>query len=147
MNPSKYGGIAALFVFGVGSLIVGFSLPAERHDQAVSLRWTGALVLTFGVVFVTGWFNRVLMTSIAAMICAIALLFSAARSETTGKAIYHHRFLLRGGGRSEAITRQEKPEMFREATNARWALSIFLVAVSIGSFMFYRKAEYDDFEL
>jgi hypothetical protein len=54
MNPSKYGGIAALFVFGFGSLIVGFSLPAERHAQAISLRWAGACVLTFGVVFVTG---------------------------------------------------------------------------------------------
>jgi hypothetical protein len=84
------------------------------------------------------------MASITSMICAIALFFSAACSEITGKAIYHHKFLQRRGWRTEAVMRQEKPEMFREATNARWASGIFLVAISIGSFMFYRSAEYDD---
>ncbi len=147
-SPSKYGGLAALFVFGVGFLIVGFSLPAERHPQAVSMRWGGALVLAFGVVVImvqTGWLSRALAASVIAAICAVALGYSAARSEITGTAVYHHHFLMRYRWRTEAVTRQEKPEMFREATNVRWALSTVCAAVSIGSFVFYRKTEYEDY--
>ena len=145
-SPSKYGGLAAVFVFGVGLLIVGFSLPAERHAQAVSMRWGGALVLVFGIVVImtqAGSLNRALVLSVFATTCSVALVFSAARSEITGRAVYHHRFLSRSGWRTEAVSRQEKPEMFREATNVRWALSIVCAGVGIGSFVFYRKTEYD----
>jgi len=51
-SPSKYGGLGAVFVFGVGLLIVGFSLPAERHAQAISMRWGGALVIAIGVLVI-----------------------------------------------------------------------------------------------
>ena len=135
-----------MFVLGVGLLIVGFNLPAERHAQAVSMRWTGALVLAFGLfamVIQTGWISRALVVSLAATICTAALAFSAGRSEITGRAVYHHNFLMRHGWRTEPVTRQEKPEMFREATNVRWTLSIVCAAVSIGSFVFYRKTEYE----
>ena len=146
-SPSKYGGLAAVFVFGVGLLIVGFNLPAERHAQAVSMRWTGVFVLTLGLLAMmiqAGWISKALAVSIAATICTSALFFSAARSEITGSAVYHHNFLTRHGWR-EQVTRQEKPEMFREATNVRWALSIVCAAVSVGSFMVYRKTEYEDY--
>ena len=146
-SPSKYGGLAAVFVFGVGLLIVGFSLPAERHAQAVSMRWGGALVMAFGAIVImvqTGRLSGALVVSVVATICATALVLSAARSEITGRTVYHHHFLMRHGWRTEAVTRQEKPEMFREATNARWALSLVCAGVSVGSFVFYRKTEYED---
>jgi hypothetical protein len=146
-SPSKYGGLAAVFVFGTGLLIVGFSMPLEQHARAVSMRWAGAAALAFGVFAMTiqgGWISRALVVSIAATICTAALLFSATRSEITGSAVYHHDFLSRRGGRTESVTRQEKPEMFREATNVRWAFCIVCAVMSIGSFMFYRKTEYED---
>lgn len=146
-SPSKYGGVATTFVFGVGLLIVGFSLPVEKHDQAVSMRWGGALVLAFGVVTImiqAGRLSAALAASVVVTICTVALVFSAARSEITGGAVYHHNFLMRRGWRTEPVTRQEKPEMFREATNVRWGLSILCAATSIGSFWFYRKSDYDE---
>lgn len=146
-SSSKSGGLPAVFVFGVGLLIVGFSLPAERHAQAVSLRWGGALVLALGVLAIlvqTGRLSRELVVSGVATLCTAALVFSAARSELTGRAVYHHHFLMRHGWRTEAVTRQEKPAMFREATDVRWALGIVCAAVSFGSFVFYRKAEYEE---
>src|SRR5829696_4369972 len=146
-SPSKYGGLAAVFVLGTGLLIVGFNLPDERHAQAVSMRWAGAFALSFGLfamVTETGWINRALVVCFVAAICTAALVFSAARSEITGRAVYHHRFLMKHGWRTEPVKRQEKPDMFREATNVRWALSILCVTASIGSFVFYRKTEYID---
>ncbi|HEV2246164.1 MAG TPA: hypothetical protein VGW37_05880 [Terriglobia bacterium] len=136
-----------MFVLGTGLLIVGFSLPVERHAQAVSTRWTGAFALAFGVfatLIQTGWIRRALVISFVATICTLFLAFSAMRSEITGRATYHHNFLMRHGWRTESVTRQEKPEMFREATNVRWALSIVCAAVGVGSFIFYRKTEYLD---
>jgi len=137
-----------VFVLGVGLLIVGFNLPAERHAQAVTMRWGGAFVLAFGVIAImiqAGLLSRALVVSVVATICTVALFFSASRSEITGRAVYHHNFLMRHGWHTEPVTRQEKPEMFRAATNVRWALSIVGAAVSIGCFVFYRKSEYVDF--
>lgn len=145
-SPSKYGGLAAVFVLGTGLLIVGFNLPAERQAQAISMRWAGASVLAFGLLAMmiqTGWISRALVVSFVAAIGTAALVFSAARSEITGRAVYHHNFLMRQGWRTEPLTRQEKPDMFREATNVRWALSILCAATSVASFVFYRKSEYD----
>jgi hypothetical protein len=145
-SPSKYGGLAAVFVFGTGLLIVGFNLSAERHAQAVSMRWAGMLALAFGLLAMAiqaGWISRALAVAFVAAICTVALLFSAAHSEITGRAVYHHNFLMRHGWRTEPVTRQEKPAMFRKATNVGWALSILCAATSIGSFVFYRKTEYD----
>ena len=146
-SPSNYGGIAAAFVFGVGLLIVGFSLSPAQHEHAVSMRWAGVCALALNILIVViqgGWLSRALVTSVLAAICTAALAFSAARSEISGTTIYHHNFLNRHRWRTETVTRQEKPEMFREAANIRWALSILCAAVSIGSFVFYRKTEYDD---
>ena len=146
-SPSNYGGIAAVFVFGVGLLIVGFSLSVASHEHAVSMRWAGVCVLALGflvVIIQAGWISRALQTSVLAAICTAALFVSAARSEITGRTVYHHKFLNRHGWRTETVTRQEKPEMFREATNIRWVLSILCGVVSISSFVFYRKTEYDD---
>ena len=146
-SPSKYGGLAAVFVFGVGLLIVGFNLPPERHAQAVAMRWAAACALAFGfleMMVQSGRIRRVLVVSVAAMTCAAALFFFAARSEITGRAVYHNNFLMRYSWRTEPVTRQDKPQMFRAATNARWALGIVCAAVGIGSFVFYRKTEYED---
>lgn len=143
-SPSKYGGAAAGCVLGVGLLIVGFSLPAEQGGAA---RWAGVLGMAFSILVMTiqaGWVSRALVTSVGAAICTGVLFFSAARSEITGKAVYHHKLLSRHGWRTELVTRQEKPEMFRAATNVRWALSIVCAVVSIGSFVFCRKTEYED---
>src|SRR5215212_5175026 len=101
---SKYGGLAAVFVFGTGLLIVGFNLPVERHAQAVSMRWAGAFALAFGVlamIIQAGWISRALVVSVLGAICAAALVFSAAHSEITGRTVYHHNFLARHGWRTE----------------------------------------------
>jgi hypothetical protein len=150
-SPSQYGGLAAAFVFGVGLLIVGFSLPVERHAQAISMRWGGALALAFGlfvlVISISG--NRIstpLVVSAAAMICSVFLFYCAARSEITGEAVYHRNFLMRRNWRRELVTREAAPAEFRAATNARWVLSIVCALVSFGGFVVYRKTEYlDDF--
>jgi len=148
-SPSNYGGIAAAFVFGIGLLIVGFSLSPVQHEHAVSMRWAGGSVLALTILALViqgGWLSRALATSVLAAICTTALVFSAARSEISGTTVYHHKFLNRHGWRTETVTRQEKSEMFREATNIRWALSIVCAAVSIGSFVLYRKTEYDEYQ-
>ena len=103
-------------------------------------------MLAFGLLAMTiaaGW-SSALAASIAATICSAALIVSAARSEITGTAVYHHNFLMRHGWRTEAVMRPEQPEMFREATNVRWVLSIVCAAVGVGCFVFYRKTEYLD---
>ena len=144
-SPSKYGGLAVVFLLGIGLLIVGFNLTAERHAQAVSMGWIGAFILAFGLLAMmiqAGWISGTLAVSVAATICSGALILSAARSEITGTAVYHHHFLMRRGWRTEPVTRQEKPDMFQEATNVRWALSIVCAALGIGSFPIYRKTEY-----
>jgi hypothetical protein len=146
-SPSKYAGLAAVFVLGTGLLIFGFNLPAEGHAQAVSMRWAGVFVLVLGVFTImtqAGFISSALAVAVAAIICTAALVFSAARSEITGRTVYHHNFLMRHGWRTELVTRQEKPAMFREATNIRWALSMVCGIVSSGSFVFYRKTEYED---
>jgi hypothetical protein len=149
-NPSRYGGLAAVFVFGTGLLIVGFSLPADQHARAVSMRWAGAFVLTFAiltiVISLSASTTRVLIVSTLAGICSAVLVYSATSSELTGKAVYHRNFLARHGWRTEAVTREQAPDKFREATNVRWALALLCAMGSTGCFMLYRKAEYlDDF--
>jgi hypothetical protein len=150
-SPPQYGGLAAVLVFGIGLLIVGFSLPVEKHAQAVSMRWAGAIVLVFGLAALAlslfgSPASSALCFSGAALICCAALVYSAGRSELTGQAVYHHNFLARHGWRTEPVTRENAPDLFREATNVRWGLSIAFALASIGSFVFYRKTEYlDDF--
>jgi hypothetical protein len=148
-NPSQYAGLAAVFVFGVGLLIVGFNLPVERYDQAVSMRWTGAFVLVFGlaVLAFSIFGNRIsqpLFFSVVAAICSAYLVYSAARSEITGKTVYHHNFLGRTRSRKEPVTRDAAPTMFREATNVRWGLGAACALASIAAFVYYRKTEYLD---
>ena len=115
------------------------------------MRWTGAAVLGVGLLVLAlslwgGSISRALLLSVAALIYCGALVYSATRSEITGEAVYHHNFLMRHGWRTERVTRGDSPAEFREATDARWALSIFCALVSVGAFVFYRKAEnLDDF--
>ena len=139
-SPSKYAGLAAAAVFGVGLMILALNLPAERRPQTGALAFM-MLFLLFAILLRTGWFNRALVVSLAAMICCVALVFSASRSEITGTTVYYHRFLMKRGW-TEAVTRQQKPDMFREATNVRWTLSVLFAAVSVGSFVLYQKLEY-----
>jgi hypothetical protein len=143
-GPGEYAGLAAVFVFGVGMLIVGFSLPATRHDQAISMRWTGVTVLTIGILAMSIMLAPTLSARMVVMSLGIALLsgafaWHAASNEWTGKAFYHH-----GVGKSswvEFVTRRGAPEKFREATNFLWGASLFCAMAGFGCFWCSRKAD------
>jgi hypothetical protein len=143
-SPSAFGGIAAVMVLGVGSLIVAFSLPPEMHDRAVSMMYAGAIALglgTFamGIALSPTQAGKYLVTAIGAMICSGILAYHAALNEWTGNAVYHV-----GWGRgaiSEPVTRDASPVKFSQATNFLWGVSGFVLGVCIISFTLYRKAD------
>ncbi len=91
----------------------------------------------------TNW----LFISLAALIGCVVLIYSAARSEIAGKAIYHaegpplSRYWFRT---AEPVTRADSPAKFRTAANGKWVRSLACAVVSIGSFVLYRKTEYLD---
>ena len=142
-SPSAFGGIAAVMVFGLGSLIVAFNLPPEMHDRAASMMHTGVFALALGA-FVTGialtptQAGKCLVIAIEAMICSGILAYHAASNECTGHAVYHEGWAR--GARSEPVTRDASPVKFRQATNFLWGVGGLCLGVSIISFTFYRKA-------
>jgi len=91
----------------------------------------------------TNW----LFLSLAALIGSVVLIYSAARSEITGKVIYHDegpplsRYWFRT---AVPVTRADSPAKFRTAANGKWVGSLAFAVVSIGSFVLYRKTEYLD---
>ena len=88
-----------------------------------------------------------LFNSLAALTVGVALLCSAARSEITGKAVYHAEGppLSRHWFRTaEPVTRADSPAKFRTAANGKWVGSLACAVVSIGFFVLYRKTEYLD---
>jgi hypothetical protein len=133
-NPSQYAGIAAVFVFGVGLLIIGKT-------------WTGITILGVGV-FLLGFAlapstsAKALFIAIGALVCCAALSYQAALNEVTGRAIYHHGF--GRGSRSEPVTREDSPAKFREATNLIWGFSIASALVGVCGFIYYRKDHASD---
>jgi hypothetical protein len=134
-NPSRYAGLAAVFVFGVGLLIVG------QTWAAICVLGLGVFALALAVAPTDS--GKALVVAIAALICCAVLVFHAASNEITGRATYHQRPFSRGD-RTEAVTRETAPAKFRSATNLIWGLGVGGALVSIAAFVYYRKAEASD---
>ena len=133
---SKYAGVAAAFVFGVGLLFVGKVLAGV----GVLGMATYALAATLSSEFST----KALLTAITAIIWSGFLAYQAAGNEITGNAIYRHG--IGRGSWTEPVTRKDSPAKFREATNLKWGLSSICIMISIVAFMFYRKTNESDAE-
>ena len=123
-SPSRYGGIAAVFVLGIGLLAVGKT-------------WAGVGVLIFGtlamaIALSSSASAKAFFLSVGALILGLVLGYYAASKEVTGTAIYHQGF--GRVSRSERVTREVSAAKFREATNFLWAGSIFAVAVAAIAF-------------
>ena len=56
MKKPSIAGIAAVSVYGVGNLIVGYNMPPERHDLAIIMIHRGYIVLgiLFGILVLLG---------------------------------------------------------------------------------------------
>jgi len=144
-SPSRYGGIAAVLVLGLGLMIVGFNLASEKHEQAVTMRWAGAVVLIFGLLVMAIILSqtpgrKALIAAIGAMIFSGFFAYYAASNEISDTASYHRDFLAKGD-RVEAVTRDAAPVKFRKATNYLWAGSGFCLGIAIISFTFHCKLE------
>jgi hypothetical protein len=134
-SPSRYAGLAAVFVLGVGLLIVGNT-------------WAGVCTLGLGVFAmaidlapcISG---KALVVAIGALICCAVLVSQAASNEITGRANYHQRPFSRGDT-TEAVTRKTSPAKFRAATNLLWGLGLTGALVSVGGFVYCRKADAAD---
>lgn len=64
--------------------------------------------------------------------------YNALSNEITGTAIYHRSTSARGST-SEAVTREQSPTKFREATNVIWIMSGFSFVVGVIGVILYRK--------
>ena len=130
-SPSRYGGIAAVLVFGIGLLAVGKT-------------WVGVGVLVFGAMAMAialspSASGKALFTAIGALVLSGVFGYKAASNEVSGTAIYHHGVGRRS--RSEQVTREASPAKFREATNFLWAGSIVCVLGGAIAFHFSRKLD------
>jgi hypothetical protein len=130
-SPARYGGIAAVLVFGIGLLAVGKT-------------WAGLGVLVIGATAMamalsSSASGKALFAAIGAVVLGGVLGCQAASNEVSGTAIYHHGFGRRS--RSELVTREVSPAKFREATNVLWAGSIICVLGGAIAFGFSRKLD------
>ena len=130
-SPSRYGGIAAVLVFGIGLLAVGKT-------------WAGVGVLVLGTLALAiavspSASGKAFFVGIGAVVLSGVLGYRAASNEVSGTATYHHG--LGRGSWSEQVTRGASPAKFREATNFLWAGSIFCVLGGALAFGFSRKLD------
>lgn len=144
-SPSAYGGIAAVLVLGLGLLIVGRSLPQDRHDQAVAMRWMGAVALVLGLVVMAVTLSqtparKALYAAIGAMIYTGFFAYNAVSNEITGTATYHLHVLAKGD-KAEAVARDISPVKFRKATNFLWGGSGVCLGIALVSLALNRKLE------
>lgn len=143
VRRTSLGGLVAVFVFGVGNLIVAFSLPAEMHERAVSMMYLGFTVLAvasflLAVALCRNLSIKFLLWSITAILCAGMLVYHATHNEVTGTATYRR---FGKHDTAELITRESSPEKFRVATNLLWGAGIICLGVAAITFTFYRKLE------
>lgn len=135
--------MAAALVFGVGLLIVGFSLPPEQHDRAISMRWYGAAVLIAGMLFLAlatfeSPARKSLAIAVAATIYGGIFVYHAASNELSGTATYHRNFFQKGD-RGEKVTRDTSPVKFRTATSTLWGGAAACLCITCVSFLSYRS--------
>ena len=144
-SPSAYGGIAAVLVLGVGLLIVGLSLPPERHEQAVGMRWMGAVALVLGLVVMAVSLSqtparKALFVAMGSMVYTGFFAYNAAANEIAGTATYHLHVLAKGD-KAEAVTRDTSPVKFRKATNFLWGGSGVCLGIAVIGLALNRKLE------
>ena len=130
-SPSRYGGIAAVLVFGIGLLALGKT-------------WPGVGVLVFGgiamaIALSPSASGKALFAAIGVLVLSGVLGYQAAFNEISGTATYHHGFGRRS--RPEQVTREAWPTKFREATNLLWAGSIICVVGGVIAFRYSRKVD------
>lgn len=130
-GASKYAGLAAVAVFLIGLFIVG--------NAAVRMEALGAAAFIIALAVVRTSSLRALIVCVAAALCGALVAYRAFSCEKTGHANYRH--WSGRGGWNEPVTREGSPAKFRAATNNTWAMSLFLVMVSGGCFILYRKLE------
>jgi hypothetical protein len=130
-SPSRYGGIAAVLVFGIGLRAVG------KTSAGVGVLVFGAIAMA--IALSPGGSGKALFAAIGALLLSGVLGYQAAYNEATGTATYHRGF--GRGSRSEQVTREASPDKFREATNFLWAGSIICVLGGAIAFGFSRKLD------
>ena len=137
-GPSRYGGIAAVLVFGIGLLAIG------RTQAGICVLFFGVVVMS--IALAPNAAAKLSFLSIAAVILTSVFIYWASSAEITGKAIYHEPIRFRKGWTSEPVTREGSPVKFRTAANYLWAGSGLSAAAAIVAFRFARKLDYaDDF--
>jgi hypothetical protein len=132
------GSIIVAIVFG---LAMGTLLLVMGHILT-GLFILGLTVFVILFMLAVDTSARLLVASIAAVVCSGALGYFAARSEITGKAVdyrFHARFVV-----AHPVTRDASPDTFRQATNYKWALSIVCASIGAGCFMFRRRLDSSD---
>jgi hypothetical protein len=128
-SPSRFAGIAAVILLGLGLLITG------KLGLGLSVLGLGVLVLAVTVSPTAA--GKAIFVAITALICSGVFAYHAASNEITGKATYQPRIR----GSFVTVTRHDSPSRFREITNIRWATSALCLGVSVISFIFYRKLD------
>jgi hypothetical protein len=123
-SPSRYGGVAAVMVLGVGMLLVG--------KTAVGIAILGVGVLAMAIMLAPSASGKALFASIGALICGAAIAYVAASNEITGTATYQPGTR----GPSKIVTRQDSPAKFREVANFRWAMSGVSLVVGVAGIVF-----------
>jgi hypothetical protein len=125
-GPSRYGGVAAVMVFGVGLLIVGKIMTG--------LAVLGVGVLALLVMGAPTFAAKVFFLAVGALVCSGAFGYRATSNEITGKATY-----VQGKAKIVTVTRDDSRSKFREVTNVSWAISGFCLIVSGLGFVYSRK--------
>jgi|GEM_PF-4614759 len=128
-GPSKYGGIAAVMVFGVGLLIIG--------KTSTGLEVLGVGILATAVMCAPTLAAKVFFLAVGALVCSGTFAYSAASSEITGRAAD----LPGMRGKVVTVTRVDSPSKFREVTNVRWGASGFFLIVGGMGFLYSRKLD------
>lgn len=130
-SPSRYGGIAAVLVLGIGLLAVG------KVGAGIGVLILGSVVLAAALSEDAS--SKAFFVAIGALLLSGLLGYQAIRNEVTGTATYHQSF--GRSGRSEEVTREAAPAKFREATNFLWAGCILGAVGGAIGFHFYRKLD------
>lgn len=131
-NPSRYGGIIAVLVLGIGMIAVG------KTTFGFALLGLGGLVLV--LAFLVPPQIKVVFITIAALIGSAVLAWHGVTNEISGTATYYG-FFDRGGGPNELVTRAADPGKFRAATTFIWIGSGMLLYLAVSTLMSSRKLD------
>jgi hypothetical protein len=128
-NPSKYGGPAAVIVFGTGLLIVGNILEG--------LAVLGAGILVLAVVWAPTIASSTFFLALGALVCSGVFAYRAVSNEISGTAEY-----LPGiRGKSITVTRADSPAKFRQLTNENWGIGGCCLIVGGLGLIYCRKLD------